>query len=365
VNDVFIVGGGPAGLAVAIAARRRGLHVTLADALIPPIDKACGEGLMPDGLSALGRLGVSLPAEGSFPFRGIRLVSGGDVVSGAFPRGSGLGVRRTTLHRAMVEQAEAEGVETLWGATVTGISPGAVAVNGGRVRTRWIVGADGSASRVRKWSGLEPRRRPWERIGFRRHYAITPWSDYMEMHWGPGCQVYVTPISPSEVCMALISRDAKLRLDDALPWFPQLRERLAGAAAVTTERGSATVTHRLRRVSRGNVVLVGDASGTVDAITGEGLHLAFAQALALADALTAGRLDGYAAAHRQIRRLPAFMAKLMLTLGEAPGLRRRAIRALSQRPDIFEDLLALHVGAVNPLRFAALSAALGAGMWNA
>ena len=59
-TDVFVVGGGPAGLAMAIAARQRGFRVVVADGQQPPIDKACGEGLMPDGLAALERLGVSV-----------------------------------------------------------------------------------------------------------------------------------------------------------------------------------------------------------------------------------------------------------------------------------------------------------------
>src|ERR1022692_2180287 len=57
-TDLFVIGGGPAGLAAAIAARLKGLNVTLADGARPPIDKACGEGLMPDGLAALRSLGV-------------------------------------------------------------------------------------------------------------------------------------------------------------------------------------------------------------------------------------------------------------------------------------------------------------------
>ena len=61
-SDVFVIGGGPAGLAVALAARQRGMSVTVADSLAPPIDKPCGEGLMPDGIVALQRLGVSIPA---------------------------------------------------------------------------------------------------------------------------------------------------------------------------------------------------------------------------------------------------------------------------------------------------------------
>jgi len=61
-SDVFIVGGGPAGLAAAIALRARGFGVTVADPALPPIDKACGEGLMPNALRTFERLGVSLPS---------------------------------------------------------------------------------------------------------------------------------------------------------------------------------------------------------------------------------------------------------------------------------------------------------------
>ena len=69
-TDVFVIGGGPAGLAAAIAARQKGLRVIVADGAEPPIDKACGEGLMPDGLAALGHLGIQLPFEEAHPFAG-------------------------------------------------------------------------------------------------------------------------------------------------------------------------------------------------------------------------------------------------------------------------------------------------------
>src|SRR5207253_2995692 len=71
-TDVFVIGGGPAGLAAAIAARKRGFEVVVADGAQPPIDKACGEGVMPDGVAALARLGVAATINHGFPFHGIR-----------------------------------------------------------------------------------------------------------------------------------------------------------------------------------------------------------------------------------------------------------------------------------------------------
>jgi flavin-dependent dehydrogenase len=91
-------------------------------------------------------------------------------------------------------------------------------------------------------------------------------------------------------------------------------------------------------------VLVGDASGSVDAITGEGLRLGFEQGMALATALEAGDLRMYAAAHRRLARRPAFMAALMLSLDGSARLRRRVLHALSADPGIFATQLAMHVG---------------------
>src|SRR5690349_523701 len=120
-TDVFVIGGGPAGLAVALAARRAGFDVTVADALLPPIDKACGEGIMPDGVAAARHLGLNLEAAGAQRFRGIRFLEGDASVEAAFPQGFGLGLRRTALHELMVDGAADAGVRMLWGARIRGI----------------------------------------------------------------------------------------------------------------------------------------------------------------------------------------------------------------------------------------------------
>jgi 2-polyprenyl-6-methoxyphenol hydroxylase-like FAD-dependent oxidoreductase len=343
-TDVFVVGGGPAGLAAALAARRKGLRVMVADSARPPIDKACGEGLMPDGLDALRSLGVEISASSSFPFRGIRFVDSGSAAEADFPRGVGLGIRRTTLHQAMTDRATADGVTLLWGAPVSGVVDDGVVLDGRTIRSRWIVGADGGNSRVRRWARLDVFSRESLRFGFRRHYRIAPWTDFVEIHWGPSRQIYVTPVGPEEVCVALISRESGLRLDEAIRSFPVLASRLGGAARISDERGAVSATRRLRAICRGRVALIGDASGSVDAITGEGLCLSFRQAIALADSLETGDLAVYSAEHRRMSRRPSFMAELMLTLENRTRLRKRAIRALSSEPRVFSGMLALHVG---------------------
>jgi flavin-dependent dehydrogenase len=347
-TDVFVVGGGPAGLAAAIAARSKGFRVIVADWSRPPIEKPCGEGLMPDSLTALRQLGVTIGSEHSFPFRGIRFLTRATSVSATFPSGCGLGMRRPALHQLLADRAAEAGVCFLWGARVTGISSDGVVVNGELLRSRWIIGADGQNSQVRRWVDLDAFQSYKRRFGFRRHYRVAPWSDCVEIYWGSGFQFYVTPVSPREICMVLISRDRHLRIDRALEGFPELRERLHGAVSATVERGTVSLSCRLKRVARERVALIGDASGSVDAVTGEGICLAFQQAVKLADALAAGDLSVYSAEHRHLMRRPFFMADAMLLLDRFPSLRDRVMRALSARPAIFSTLLATHVGARSP-----------------
>ena len=365
-TDVFVIGGGPAGLAAAIAARQQGFRVLVADGARMPIDKACGEGLMPDGLAALEKLGVSVQYEQSYAFRGIRFLTSALEVEASFPNGTcGTGVRRTVLHRVIAERAANLGIDFLWQTPVTGISEDGVHLGDRKISARWIIGADGGSSRVRGWAGLDAYRKRHCRYAFRQHYRVAPWTDRMELHWSGRGQIYVTPVAQDEVCVALISRDPKLRLRQALEWFPKLHSRLHGHDVSSGERGAPTATSKLKHVSRGNVALIGDASGTVDAITGEGLCLAFSQAMVLAHCLRTGDLARYEHEHRRIALRPLLMARLMLTLDGRPRLQRRTLQAFQNRPEIFRRLLALHVGALSPLHLAVDGLTLGWGLLTA
>jgi flavin-dependent dehydrogenase len=275
--DVFVIGGGPAGLAAAIAASRQGMRVIVADGDRPPIDKPCGEGLMPDSRLLAARLGIEIPESMGYEFKGIRFHGAGRSVAANFSAGCGVGIRRTTLHKALVQTAERAGVEFRWNTPISGLED---------IKSGWIVGADGSSSLVRRWAGLDAVASDTRRYAYRQHFAIAPWTNFMEIYWGPGCQIYVTPVDAHEVCVALVSRSQDLRLDEALNhYFPALRSRLPASAASTRERGAVTGNISLRSVARGNVALIGDASGSVDAIAGEGICLSFRQAEMLAQAL--------------------------------------------------------------------------------
>jgi flavin-dependent dehydrogenase len=356
-RDVIVLGGGPAGLATAIAAARRGMRVLVADASGPPSDKACGEGLMPDTQAAAGRIGIPIPVSLGHPFQGIRFCDGATSAASPFPAGTGLGVRRTVLHRHLAECAAQAGVELLYGDPFTAIDGECVRIGDRQMRARWIVGADGLQSSVRRWAGLDRLRRHTSRFGYRQHFPVAPWSEYMEIHWSDGCQLYVTPVSSDQICVVLVSRDPHFRLGQALPRFPELAQRLRGRPPVSAERGSPAGTRLFPRVTRRHIALVGDASGSVDAITGEGICLAFQQAESLALALEQGDLTLYEKAHRALIRRPALMGDLMLALDRWPGLRRRAMPALAGQPDLFRNLLAFHVGEAGLRRTAATAAA--------
>src|SRR5215472_11445943 len=144
--DVFVIGGGPAGLAAAIAARRKGMNVAVADGATPPIDKTCGEGMLPETLQALRSLGVNLNCAEGIRFLGIRFIQEGLNCAAPFPSGFGLALRRPLLHQRLITAAAECGVELLWKTPVTGIGSREVFAGGRTYSVRWIVGADGLGS---------------------------------------------------------------------------------------------------------------------------------------------------------------------------------------------------------------------------
>ena len=352
-TDVFVIGGGPAGLAAAIAARQQGFRVQVADGAKPPIDKACGEALMPDALVALEKLGVGITAADAAPLRGVRFLGSDCVADAAFPSGyRALSVRRTILHRILIERAVELGVDLFWQSVVSGIAGNEVRLNDRTVRADWIIGADGVQSRVRRWAKLGSQSRSALRYSFRRHYRVAPWTDRLEIYWGKHSQGYVTAVNGEEVCVAVASRSPEIRLDTALQEFPELSARLRGAEVTSSERGAVTANRKLKRVWRKNLSLIGDASGTVDAITGEGLGLAFSQALALADSLRSGDFAAYQTAHRRLALRPSFMARWMLLLDGRTRMQQQTLFILRKYPEVFRRLLAFHVGALSPMRAA-------------
>jgi len=264
------------------------------------------------------------------------------------------------LHSRLVARAEEVGVTLRWQSPVQLLEDGEVRVGGERVRHRWLIGADGQSSRVRGWAGLDDAKTISRRFGFRRHFQVRPWSPFIEVHWGWSGQAYVTPTGPREVCVAAVTYDPRRRVSNLLEELPELNARLGGSLPepVDRERGALTTTRRLRRVAvnlpqHGRVALLGDASGSADAITGEGMGMAFRQALLLAECIEAEDLARYNRLHPATLRLPQTMARAMLLMDRRDGLRQRAIGMLVEEPKLFARMLGVHLGAESLPHFAA------------
>jgi flavin-dependent dehydrogenase len=342
--DLLVVGAGPAGLATAIAASLQGLRATVADSRRPPIDKTCGEGLLPEAVAALRGLGVILSQPLAYPFNGIRFTDEESSVCASLPEGTAFGLRRTTLNQLLIERALEVGVTLLWGARVSSFDSEGATIDGARHPFRWLVGADGRDSAVRKWARLNkpsPRRL---RFGFRRHYSIAPWTDVVEVYWGERCQMVVTPTNAEEICISALTSDPQMRIERMLPQFPLLAQRLQDAPKVTTEQGALTVLETARGVVRGNIALAGDAAGTVDAISGQGLSLAFQQAKSLGEALARGDLNYYRMAHERICKNHLRLNRLLLLMCHSALIRRKTLRLFANSPGFFAGLMLLHTG---------------------
>jgi flavin-dependent dehydrogenase len=338
-SDLLVIGGGPAGLATAIEARMAGLQVLLIDKRKPPLDAACGEGVMPIGVHHLDRLGVEVSARQRAVFRGIRYFDGEYTAEARFRESHGLGIRRTVLHAALHRRAIEVGVEFRWGEKAHRLGSNGVECDSGTFHARWLVAADGRLSMVRDWAGLEVRAPLRRRYAVRRHYACAPWSEFVEVHWADHAEAYVTPVGPDAVGVAMLSCEAPINFDRLMGRFPVLRRRLEGASPASRDRGAGPFGQRPAAVASGQIALVGDASGCLDPITGEGLSLAFAQAHAVIRCLEQGCVEGYSGAHRSIVRAPRILTGGLLIVQRHPRLRRFAMRACATLPSLFANLV--------------------------
>lgn len=332
--DIMVAGAGPAGLATALFAAEKGLAVTVVDprATSPsPIDKACGEGLMPGAVTALRGLGVEPPGR---EFRGIGYFDGRHSAESLFRSGCGIGARRTDLHAALLSAVAAAGIPVL-PRRVSDISQRENSVAAAGLTARYLVAADGLHSPISRSLGLDvPVRRTHRRWGVRRHFAIAPWSDLVQVHWSERSEAYVTPVGPSLVGVAVLSSD-RAPFDEQLSHFPVLVDRL-GRAEGGPVRGAGPLRRRTSRRVAGRVLLVGDAAGYVDALTGEGIAVSLACARSLVDCVAADRPAEYETRWlRDSRRFRALTSTLLWASGR-PLIRRSLVPAAQRLPWVFD-----------------------------
>ncbi|MDO8645869.1 MAG: FAD-dependent monooxygenase [Candidatus Planktophila sp.] len=334
--DLLVVGGGPVGLVTAIHAARAGLEVSVIEPRTGDIDKACGEGLMPEAVRHLAALGIDPPG---MDFHGIRYISGNRKAEALFSHGSGRGVRRTTLHVSLHELARAEKIKFINGKVDT-IEQKQFWVEAGGIRSRYLVGADGLHSTVREQLklGIPNESTPNSRFGLRQHFHIAPWSDLVEVYWVKNAEIYVTPTNSQTVGIVVLGK-SRVNFNEVVSHIPALTQLLERAESVSKLRGAGPLRQRVRARSVGRVLLVGDAAGYVDALTGEGLQVGFAEAQAAVSAVVADDLSGYEAEWQRITRSYRWLTGGLLWASSNRMVRPVIVPAAQVMPHVFNRLV--------------------------
>lgn len=327
--DLLVGGGGPAGLATALYAAKAGLEVVVVERRRGALDKACGEGMMPHTLAHLARLGVT--PEGR-ELRGISYLGGGRRVDATFRGATGRGVRRTVLHTALRDAADRAGVQFVH-QDVGDVTQDESSVRVGDLRARYLAAADGLHSPIRRSLGLDRSSPGPRRWGIRRHVQIAPWTDSVEVYWARGAEAYVTPVADDCVGIAILS-STRGGFDSHFDEFPALRERVNGHAH-GPDRAAGPLRQTARSRTAGRVMLVGDAAGYVDALTGEGMGLAFGAAEQLVNCVIADRPADYDRQWRRVTRRYRLLTAGLVRAGVIAPVRARIVPAATALPRMF------------------------------
>jgi flavin-dependent dehydrogenase len=307
-----------------------------------------------DELGALARVS----AEDRATFRSIRWIGeDGTVAEAMLPGGGGVGIRRTALSSALAAAAVAAGADVRERTPARSHRRGedevVVATDEGEERALFLVAADGLASAIRRREALEVRpQRPF-RFGLRRHFAVAPWADAVEVHFAQGVEAYVTPAGSRRVGVAfLVEEGSRAPYGKLLRRFPALAGRLSGVPFDSSLAGAGPFARSARARVADRLALLGDSAGYVDALTGEGVSLALEAASALAqvlpDALERG---GAAAALAPFDRAAALrfrhyaaVARLALGVARHPALRRGVLALAARNPRAFSRVVGWAVG---------------------
>lgn len=334
--DLVVIGGGPVGLVSALYAVRSGLQVVVLEPRDGTIDKACGEGLMPGALASLHGLGLDPPGH---TLTGIAYTDGTRRATADFGPQAGRGVRRTTLHRCLADAATRAGVATRHTAmrSVTQ-DDDAVTVTtrdgSADLRAAHVIAADGLHSPTRRALGLQVTGRGRRRHGLRQHFACRPWTDHVEVHWGADAEAYVTPVADDVVGVAVLT-GRQATWSGLIRGFPALGQRLGGAAPVSELRGAGPLRQVATSRLAGRVLLVGDAGGYVDALTGEGLSVGFAEARAAVTAISTERVGRYPALARSVSWRSSLLTTGLLAATGPAWPRRHLVPAAAMMPWAF------------------------------
>lgn len=329
VADVAIAGAGPAGAALAIELGRRGVRVALYEKARFPRLKACGEGLLPHGVEALTAI-AGLPDAPRV--RGLRFVAAGAAVSVDFPEGFGLVVRRDRFDTWLFEKAAST-------ANVDARMGTPYRHSGERV----VVGADGRHSIFH--ARLNARRPACRRVGLSAHVGgLKGLIDRVEVFFHPDGEVYVAPTGGGEALVAALFHQAQFRRDGVmhlLNVIPELRDRARHVELTTPVLAAAPLGFHVPTLVDRGLLLIGDAAGAPDPITGDGMALAIASVVPAAEAIVSGDFRSYERGRLAMGRTADRLGRVLLAISRAEG---RTARLLLHRPSLAPTLLDVALG---------------------
>ncbi|MDF1663753.1 MAG: NAD(P)/FAD-dependent oxidoreductase [Planctomycetota bacterium] len=377
--DVIIVGAGPAGSLLALELGLAGRHVLLLDGSKFPREKVCGEGMMPQGVQILQERGfVSDSLEAGYRFFGIRYtVPGGPKASAYFPSSDilpnyGVAMRRVSLDQALLEQCKKlPGIELRLGVFVEALSwsdKGIPRVSGGGVEASgdFVVGADGSGSVVRRLANLEGVAPGKTRWAVRGHFSHAPRSierPQVEVIMVNDREMYLTPLSSTSTGVIMTLGQDQLkgiqgRITAALLETLKLSGdgfcmELSRSELISRVQATGPLGVPAKSSFGPRLLLVGDAAGALDPITGEGLSISLKSSVLAAQTIHGAfeesdfglkRLRSYHKTRLKSIRELSMLTSLVLWLSQHPQLAHRIIGNLGQQPATFSKLLGIAAG---------------------